>query len=247
MIHLALLALLALPAALQAENIPTLSGPLVDRAGLLSESERKAVTGFVEQLNASGKLQLAVLIADSLDGLDIESYALKVAESWKLGRKGVDDGLLLVIAPNEKRMRFEVGYGLEGDIPDVVAKRILSDQMAPYFRQRRFGDGIQVAVEAVGARLGLDLRAPVDRTQRVRAPDPMGNLLFWFILLAVLGIFFFTTFFSTLGGHRRGSRWSDSSGWGGSGGSWGGGGGWGGGGFSGGGGGFGGGGASSSW
>lgn len=223
-----------------AEKIPALSGALVDAAGLLSAPEASAVQSFIERLNASKRVQLAVLITPSLEGEDIESYSLKVGESWKLGRKGVDDGLLLVIAPNEKRMRFEVGYGLEGEIPDIIAKRILSDEMAPYFREKRFGDGIQVAVESVARRLGIDLQAQVDRTRKVRRGDPQGSLLFWlFIAFLILVVVL-----SQFGGGGRNSGWHGGGGWGGGSGGWGGGSG---GGFSGGGGSFGGGGASSGW
>ena len=238
-----LLGALVFPSA-WAETVPALSGPVVDAANLLGRSDHQGVVQLVERLNSSGKVQLAILIVPSLEGGDIESYALKVAESWKLGKKGVDNGLLLVIAPKEKRMRFEVGYGLEGDLPDIKAKRILSDQMAPYFRAKRFGDGIQVAVEGVAHALGIDLVAQVDRSIHPRRGDPAGSLPVWVIVVFILLVFIML--FSGFGG-GGGRGFGSSSGWGGGGwsgggGSWGGGGG-----FSGGGGGFGGGGASSDW
>lgn len=241
-----------LPAALLAcllslsawgEPIPALTGPLVDSAGLLSSSEHQSTLSFIERLNATKKVQLAVLIVPSLEGSDIESYALRVAEKWKLGAKGKDDGLLLVIAPKERRMRFEVGYGLEGDIPDVIAKRILSDEMAPLFRQKRYADGIQLAIELVAKRIGVDLPSRVDRSVRAPRGDPAGPLLFWLIVF-LLVIFLVGAFFSPASRRHGGSDYWGGGGWGGgsSGGSWGGGGG-----FSGGGGSFGGGGSSSSW
>lgn len=239
-----LLAALLFSGVARAESIPALTGPLVDTAGLLSVSEADTVRSFIERINRSGKVQIVVFITDSLGEFDIESYALKVAETWKLGRKGVDDGVLLLVAPKERRMRFEIGYGLEGDIPDVIAKRILSDRMAPFFRDGRFADGIQVALESVAERLHLDISAGVTE-RRVRRSDPKGPLSVWVILLLLLIVFI-----SILFGGGGGGRGFHRSGWGGGG--WGGGGfgggGWGGGGgFGGGGGGFGGGGSSSSW
>ncbi len=226
-------------------NVPTLTSELVDTAGLLSNQEASSVRAFAARLNASNRVQLAILITPSLEELPIESYALEVSEKWKLGQKGVDNGLLLVIAPNEKRMRFEVGYGLEGDLPDIVAKRILSDELAPYFRERRFGDGIQIAIESVAQRLNIDLKAQVDRKLRGRRADPKGSLAVWLFLALLVLIIVIS---ASGGGHGR-SNWhgGSSGGWGGGGFGGGGFGGGGGGGFGGGGGGFGGGGASSGW
>jgi uncharacterized protein len=230
-------------APLPAENVPALTGPLVDQAQLLAGSERRQVEALIEQLNSTKKTQLAVLIVDGLQGYEIEPFSIKVAESWKLGRKGVDDGLLLVIAPREKRMRFEVGYGLEGSLPDVTAKRILSDGMAPYFRQGRFADGIKVAIAAVAEKLGVDLASGVQKLPRSARGDPQGPFSIWLILLIILVALVIMLFGG--GGGGRG-YYGGGSGWGGGGSGWGGG-GFGGGGFSGGGGGFGGGGSSSSW
>ena len=223
------------------ETVPALTGPVIDQTGMLSAGERQQVQQLVETLNASGKVQLAILIASSLQGYEIEPFSIKVVEKWQLGRKGVDDGLLLIVAPSEHRMRFEVGYGLEGEIPDVVAKRILSDQMAPYFRQNRFGDGLRVAIEAVAQRLQIPLDSGVEKISLSRRADPRGHFSIWIFLLIILAVFVTMIF----GGGRH---YGGGGGGFGGGGGWGGGsGGFGGGGFGGGGGGFGGGGSSSSW
>ncbi|MBY0369782.1 TPM domain-containing protein [bacterium] len=220
---------------------------VTDQAGILSSTEHRSVESLVQALNASGKVQMAILIASSLDGQDIESYALAVSEKWKLGVKGKDDGLLLVIAPNERRMRFEVGYGLEGDLSDIVTKRILSDTLAPYFREGRFRDGIAAAIAAAGERLGKSVDSGVETPPRRETRDS-GSPLIVFIFF---GIAFFMLLALSAFGRRHGHSWQSrgrNDYWGGGGGfgggSWGGGGG---GGFSGGGGSFGGGGSSSSW
>ncbi len=220
-------------------SIPALTGPVVDTANLLSGPEKAAVTSLLERLNASPRVQMAVLITDSLGGADIESYALQVVESWKLGRKGEDTGLLLVIAPNERRMRFEVGYGLEGSLTDIGTKRILSDELAPYFKQGRYSDGLQIAIAAVARELGVDLPTSVPRLKRREQPlNPFAQFLLFVLLIIVILVV------QSVGGF--GGGFGGGRGYGG--GSFGGGGfGGGGGGFGGGGGGFGGGGSSSSW
>ncbi len=237
--HFFLYAVFLFAAASWAESIPTLTGPLMDDARLLDSSEAADVRQAIEALNASGKTQLVVYTVPSLEGSDIETFSMKVAEKWKLGKKGVDNGLLLVIAPNDRRMRFEVGYGLEGDIPDVIAKRILSDEMAPYFRQRQFGDGIRTAIASVGQRLGVNSTAPAPRLIRKKTEPKISFFLF---LLLFVGMILFNILRGGGGGGFGGGPRYRGGGWGGGGGSWGGGGG-----FGGGGGGFGGGGSSSSW
>jgi uncharacterized protein len=221
--------------------IPALTGPLVDTANLLSPEEKAAVTSVLERLNASPRIQMALLITDSLGDADIETYSLQVVESWKLGRKGEDNGVLLVVAPNERRMRFEVGYGLEGVLTDVGTKRILSDELAPYFKQKRYADGLQVAIAAVARELGIDLPHSVPRLKR-QGPtlNPLAqSLLFLLLIIVVLVLQAVGGFGGGIGGGRGyGGGGSFGGGFGGGGG---------GGGFGGGGGGFGGGGSSSSW
>lgn len=224
-------------------DIPYLTGPLVDEAKLLSTSDEHLITQTLEKINASQKAQVVVLIAGSLQGLEIESYSIAVAEKWKLGTKKVDNGLLFVIAPKERKMRLEVGYGLEGEIPDAIAKRILDEAVGPYFRKGQFAQGINQGLETIASRLQVE---GYPAQQHQLKDKPVRFRLGELILLGI--IVFFILFLNWTGGYYRsgfgghGRRYG-SSGWGG-GGSWGGGSG---GGFSGGGGSFGGGGSSSSW
>ena len=237
-------ALLLGTVAALAVTVPRLTGPVVDEARLLRPIDLSNVEAFVKQVNSAADIQMAVLITPSLEGSDIESYTMAVAESWKLGKKGSDRGLLLVVAPNERRMRLEVGYGLEGDITDAYSKQILSDFMRPYFRQGRYADGILVAVELVAKKLGAGVSAPVGDQERLRPSvsiergtlSPIAKFLIF-----ILVVFLFLVLRFAGGYHGRG--YGGGGGWYGGGG----GGGFGGGGFSGGGGGFGGGGASSDW
>lgn len=234
--------LLALSAA--AIDVPFLSGPVVDEAGALSGSEKARLVSAVEAINASGKTQMAVLIPRSLQGEEIEPYSLAVVEKWQLGKKGKDEGLLFVVAPNERRMRFEVGYGLEGPLPDIYAKRILDDVVGPYLKAGRFADGLLAGVSAVAEKLeirGEAFEQPAAPPKRSRGKFP------WPLIFILLYVLFTAIRRSSGGGYGRRGGWG-GGGWGGGG--FGGGGGWsggGGGGFGGGGGGFGGGGSSSSW
>lgn len=221
-------------------EVPFLSGPVVDEARLLDASEKARLESVLLKLQNQGKAQAAILIPASLQEYDIESYSIAVAEAWKLGKKGSDRGILIIVAPKERRMRIEVGYGLEGEIPDAVAKQIISDVMTPYFRERRFGDGMVAAVIAISQRLSVDLGEPMPRGRRRSRGLPS-----WVLLMALLFVVtIMRAVFSPFHGYssRRSYR---GGGWGGGG--FGGGGGWGGGGFGGGGGGFGGGGSSGSW
>jgi uncharacterized protein len=131
-------------------EIPELWGVRVhDEASVLSAQT-------VEQLEAQLKLhedstsnQIAILIIPSLDGEAIEDYALRVAEKWKLGQKDKDNGVLLLIAINDRKMRIEVGYGLEGVLPDAICNQIIRNEMAPNFRRGDYDAGVQAAINAI--------------------------------------------------------------------------------------------------
>lgn len=126
--------------------VPALTTRVTDLAGLLTTGERHQLEATLERFEAQKGSQVAVLIIDSTAPETIEQYSIRVAESWKLGRPGVDDGALLVIAKNDRAMRIEVGYGLEGVLPDAIAKRIVSEIIVPAFREGDFAGGIQAGV-----------------------------------------------------------------------------------------------------
>lgn len=226
-------------------SIPELKRPVHDEAALLNSADTARIENFLRAFEQTSKIQMAILITPSLEGADIESYSIEVAKKWKLGSKGKDQGLLLVIAPKERRMRLEVGYGLEGDLTDAFCRRVLQNGMGPYFKAGRYADGILIAIEWIAEKLSLDLRAPVSK--RMQTSNKFFWVVFLFILFCFAGSVLPLLFFGRrLGGYSSYDPYR-RRGWGGS--DWGGGGGWssGGGGFSGGGGSFGGGGASSSW
>jgi uncharacterized protein len=230
-------------------EVPPLTARISDRAELLTPDREAELEGRLEAYERATGHQLAVLTIASLEGEPLEDYTMRVVEAWKLGRKDRDDGILLLVVSQDRKIRIEVGYGLEGDLPDVLAGRIVREVIAPAFRQGEYATGIAGAVDAIIGATGGDgkpLPPPAPVRER-RSPElgPFGLLLLFAVLFLFGGGF---------GGGRRRSRAVGSAplffgGFGGSRGGFSGGGGFrgGGGGFRGGGGGFGGGGASGSW
>jgi uncharacterized protein len=227
---LLLLLLLTLPA--HAFQVPPSQGYVTDLAGILSPDTKQQLEQFLSQFEASDSTQIVVLTIPSLEGETVESAALKVAESWRIGQKGKDNGALLLIAKEERKVRIEVGYGLEGRLTDLLAGRIIDQEITPRFKAGDFDGGVIAGVNAmVGAVRGEYKGNGSGRRGSNKGIAWLFPLLFFGLPLFLrLGLF----------GSRRGGYWIGGGG-GGFGGSSGGGG------FSGGGGGFGGGGSSGSW
>jgi len=134
-------------AALALIAVPPLSGRVVDQTGTLAASDVASLTQTLRDLETKKGSQIAVLIVPTTDGEAIEQYALRVAEAWKIGRKKIDDGALLVIAKNDRRLRIEVGYGLEGALTDATTKRIIDEDITPKFKAGDFGGGVVAGVD----------------------------------------------------------------------------------------------------
>jgi uncharacterized protein len=157
---LALLLGWALP-ALALVAVPQLTGRVVDQSGTLSGGDIAQLTQTLADLEKRKGSQIAVLIVPTTDGEPIEQFSLRVAEAWKIGRKKVDDGALLVIAKNDRHLRIEVGYGLEGALTDVTAKRIIDEVITPKFRSGDFAGGISAGINRmIGLINGEKLPAP---------------------------------------------------------------------------------------
>ena len=132
--------------------VPQLTGRVVDQTGTLSSGDIAQLTQTLADLERRKGSQIAVLIVPTTDGEAIEQFSLRVAEAWKIGRKKVDDGALLVIAKNDRRLRIEVGYGLEGALTDVTTKRIIDEIITPKFKSGDFAGGIS---DNVGRMIGV--------------------------------------------------------------------------------------------
>jgi uncharacterized protein len=233
-------------------DVPPLRGRVNDYAGVMRPDQAQALESQLAQFEQDTGHQVAVLTIPTLEGEDIEGFSIRVAENWKIGKKGFDNGVILAVAIKDRKLRLEVGYGLEGVLPDAIAKRITSDYIVPRFRTQDYAGGIIAGIDAV---LKVIQKEPLPESARkkVGGQNSESNFLVMLaVTLAVLGLMGF----ASVGNRRRNSLWSTRGRryppiyWGGGGfggGGFSGGGGGFGGGFSGGGGGFGGGGASDSW
>jgi uncharacterized protein len=230
--------------------VPELRAHVLDRAGLLPAPTARELERTLVDFEAKTGHQIVVHTTPSLEGLEIEDYSIQLADAWKVGQKGLDNGVILTIAPVERRARIEVGYGLEGILPDVLASRIVNEVITPEFRAGRMAEGIRAGTLAIVDVVSGEV-LPLPQSDGRGGVRSSWVVIFWIavVLLILLSRgFFFTPPFGGSGmGRSRG--WGDGVGRGGFGrGGFGGGGGFGaGGGFGGGGGGFGGGGASGSW
>ncbi|HEY6923428.1 MAG TPA: TPM domain-containing protein [Steroidobacteraceae bacterium] len=128
-------------------TVPALTGRVVDLTATLTPAQVQATAAMLESLEKAKGSQLAVLIVPTTQPETIEQYGIRVAEQWKLGRKGVDDGAILIVAKSDRTLRIEVGYGLEGVLNDATAKRIVSEIIVPRFRQGDFAGGIHDGVD----------------------------------------------------------------------------------------------------
>ena len=143
--------------------VPPPTGRVVDQTGTLSGGDIAALTQTLKDLETRKGSQVAVLMVPTTDQESIEQFSIRVAEAWKIGRKKIDDGALLVVAKNDRRLRIEVGYGLEGALNDVTAKRIIDEVITPKFRSGDFAGGISAGVERIIA---------VIDGERLPAPEP---------------------------------------------------------------------------
>jgi uncharacterized protein len=136
-------------AALADVAVPPLSGRVVDQTGTLSASDAAAMTGRLKDLETRKGSQVAVLIVPTTEPEAIEQFSIRVAEAWKIGRKKIDDGALLIVAKDDHKLRIEVGYGLEGALTDVTARRIIDEIIVPRFKAGDFAGGISAGIDRI--------------------------------------------------------------------------------------------------
>ena len=175
--------------------VPPLTGHVIDQTGTLTAEQKATLEQTLTAFEARKGSQLAVLMVASSAPEEIEQYALRVAEQWKLGRKKVDDGAILVIAKNDRAMRIEVGYGLEGALNDLTSKRIISETILPRFKSQDFYGGIAAGVaQVIGVVDGEPLPAPSARPgQGVGGSGGIGDVqqyapMLFIVALAVGGV-----------------------------------------------------------
>lgn len=226
---------------LYALPVPALTARVNDYASMISPGAKAGIEAKLKQFEAEESTQIVILTVPSLQGDPIEDFSIRVADSWKIGQKGSDNGVLLIVARDDHKARIEVGYGLEGKLTDLIAGRIVQNEIAPSFKAGRFDEGFSNGVDSIMAAVHGEYKGKPASDNNDDAPSIP-------VLILILVIFFIYWLMQLRRGHRGGGFMGPGGmgGWYMGGGS-GGGGGFGGGGFGGGGGGFGGGGASGDW
>jgi uncharacterized protein len=194
LVVLGVLAVLASPLA--ALEVPYLAGRVNDTADLIPDDVEHRIDQKLAAFEQQTGIQIAVLTIESLEGEALEDYSLKVAETWKLGQKGKDNGALFLISEQDRKMRIEVGYGLEPELTDLESSKILDDVVRPYFRSGDFGAGVEHGVDAIMASVQGQEVTPAPGADSA-AETPMGaRVLTGLIFLVVIGTFSLMAIFS---------------------------------------------------
>jgi len=174
-------------------GVPKLSQRVTDLTSTLSAEQIAALENKLAAFEAKKGSQIAVLIVPTTKPKDIAEFGIEVADLWALGRKGVDDGLILIVAKDDRKLRLEVGYGLEGVIPDAVAKRVIAETITPYFKKGDYVGGIDAGVEQLMKLIeGEALPAPSENSTEGLGEEAfmfilMGGLIAGFVLSAMVG------------------------------------------------------------
>ncbi len=229
---------------LAALDFPALTGRVVDNAKLLDPTEERRLSSQLEQHEQATSNQIVVVTLPSLQGTAIEDFGYQLGRHWGIGQKGRNNGVLLIVAPNERKVRIEVGYGLEGDLPDATAKTIIEGEILPAFRSKDYPRGIAAGVDTIIEAIAGSYE-PMEKSWQDNGV--LRDLVVLAVFLTLVGLGYYFGFFNEQiwagsTGNRRSRRSRGHHSGGGSGGFGGSGGG-----FGGGGGGFGGGGSSGSW
>jgi uncharacterized protein len=172
--------------------VPRLTAHVVDLTGTLTADERSSLDAKLADFERARGSQVAVLLVPSIGTEAIEDFSTRVTDQWQLGRKGVDDGVLLVVAKEQRKLRIQTGRGVQGTLTDALSKRIVSDVIAPHFRNGDFAGGLDAGVDAIiKAVEGEELPLPEVRKSghRVESTGSLSNLLvFAFFLVPVVGM-----------------------------------------------------------
>lgn len=219
-------------------HLPALAGRVVDNAGMIDQARERHLSGLLQGHEEATTNQIVVVTLSDLDGVAIESYGYQLGRHWGIGQAGKDNGVLLIVAKKERKVRIEVGYGLEGVLTDAISSNIINSIIVPEFKKAQFGSGIEQGTVAIIEALGGQYK--MKRRNGGGANRNSAFSFFPFVVVFMIFLAFYRNLNNSTGGwsgySTSGSRISRG------GGSFGGGGG-----FSGGGGGFGGGGASGGW
>ena len=168
--------------------VPPLKARVTDLTGTLTAAQIQTLEGRLRDFERGKGSQIAVLVLPSTQPETIEQYSIRVADAWKIGRTKADDGVILVVAKNDRKLRIEVGRGLEGAIPDAIAKRVVSDVIAPHFRADDFYGGIAAGADALAKLIeGETLPPPERRAGASKSSPDYQSLLVMLLVLAIIG------------------------------------------------------------
>ncbi|MBW8902222.1 MAG: TPM domain-containing protein, partial [Massilia sp.] len=174
--------------------VPALTGHVVDQAGMLDETQRAKLEAVLTDYETKTGSQIAVLLVKSTEPEAIEQFSIRVVEAWKLGRKGVDDGVLLMVArdnpPALRRLRIEAGRGVQGVLTDAQSKRILQDVIAPHFKQNQYYDGLVAGVGAIATLLNQEQFPAPPPAQQRQQQSAGGGIPLPLILFGIVIAFF---------------------------------------------------------
>lgn len=186
--------------------VPALSARVIDQTKTLTPEQLRTLEQKLREIEARKGSQVVILMVPTTKPEEIEQFAIRVADKWKIGRKKVDDGVILLIAKNDRAVRIEVGYGLEGALTDALSKRIIEGAIIPRFKQQDFYGGISTAVDQIGRVIdGESLPNPAPNRQLVADQEgALSSLSLLFVIALVLGSFLRKIFGRTLGASATG-------------------------------------------
>lgn len=177
-------------------QLPNLSSPVMDLAGLMNESERSDLANLAYEIHTNNGPQITILTVPDMQGYEIEDYSIRVADKWQLGTKEKDDGLLVVIAAKERAMRIEVGSGLEGDITDYQTAKYTRDIFPQYFRQGKYHDGLRIFMQDTAAIFNIKLESTNRFVRRSHPQTSLGGkgnfILIGIVIILIIGSMLFS-------------------------------------------------------
>jgi uncharacterized protein len=172
-------------------DVPPLKGRVNDYAGMLSSYTERQLDGILRDLERTDSTQIVVAIIPSLEGEVLEEFSIKLAEQWKIGRKGLDNGAILLVVRKERKIRIEVGYGLEGSLTDLISGRIIRNVMVPRFKAGNFDqgvlDGVQAMIGVVRGEYKAPEKIPSQKGRRESPKRGMFGLIIFIFFLSILG------------------------------------------------------------
>src|SRR5476651_1729340 len=169
-------------------TLPALTGRIVDQANIIPAATRSAIEQKLADLEAKSSIQLVVATVASLEGQEIEPYANELFRNWKLGEKTKNNGVLLLVAPKERRVRIEVGYGLEGTLTDALSKVIIANAITPRFKAGDFNGGIARGVDDIITVLTTDASEWQKRPSLRVDSEPASAPVPWFVVVLILAV-----------------------------------------------------------